>query len=93
MQQIVLELHRMAEDLLGSRTIWSLVLPESDEETFAAHRIVMTIECGVGEDMESFAASAFRLHKHLTSLVSREEYLAIRLVIEPKLQPSRESVG
>ena len=92
-QQIVLNLHHAAEELLGRRSIWSVVMPENDEETYAVHRIVLTIECDPSEDIDVFASSAFKLHKRLATMVSREEYLAIRLVVEPKLQVERESVG
>ena len=92
MQQIVHNLHEAAEELLGNRSIWSAILPETDEETFAAHRFVLTIECDPAEDMASFAASAFDLHRKLSQIVSRDEYMAIRLVIEPKPRPPREPV-
>lgn len=92
-QQIVLDLHHAAEELLGRRSIWSVVMPESDEETYAVHRIVLTIECDPNEDIDVFASGAFRLHKLLATMVPREEYLAIRLVVEPKLQVKCESVG
>jgi hypothetical protein len=87
-------LREIAESLLeyAARTfadsrVSAVVEPESDEESFACHRIVITADVDAGADPEGFVRDEFSVYRYAAQTLNNSEFQAVRLAVQPSSHP------
>lgn len=82
---------KASELIPSAKLLRATVAPETDVDSMACHRIVLTLAVPETLDPLSFATATAELHRWLADNSPTDEYQAVRLIVEPQLIPERES--